>query len=827
MKTRAAGAAFLGLWLAVFSQSSGVASARPPEPPPTPPADLNPVVQDSCVTCHNDVTLSGNLSLETFDVSRAHERAETAEKMIVKLRAGMMPPPDIPRPPADTLLALATTLERVVDRAAAEDPNPGARRFQRLNRAEYERVVEDLLAIDVDASRWLPPDTYLGNFDNMSAAQGLSATLLEAYMRAASEVSRLAVGNPEARSNTVKYTNPIEVSQHAWDHIEGAPYGTRGGIVVTHDFPADGEYVFSLETLFGDGTGFEDVDVSIDGEGVALLGLEHGGAKSVPIRTEPVFVRAGQRRVAAAFVRKIEGPYEDRLSPHGWSFVGGEDSQDWANYGIMALPHLSELRITGPLDPVGVLNPSAARARESRSEKPWGWGPTALKEVSETKSREKIFRCRPKAPSEERPCAEAIVSRLAREAYRRPVTAEDLLGPMSFYDRGAASEGFEVGVRTALQAILASPHFLFRLEEAPEGVHPGASYRLSDLDLASRLSFFLWGTTPDDALLELASEDRLSNPEVLEQRVERMLEDRRSEALATRFASQWLRLQDAEDNQPEPYLYPDFTGQLRDDLVRETELLFDHLVREDRSLLELFTSDYTFLNERLARHYGIPGVSGDSFRRVSYPDDTRRGVLGHGSVLLLTSMSARTSPVLRGKWVMEVLMGTPPPPPPPNIPAFDDTKSASGGRRLTTRERLEMHRANPTCHSCHRFMDPIGLALDGYDVTGRLRTRENGVPLDTSGTFYDGTDVSTPRELTDVLMKRPIPLVRNFTANLLAYAMGRRVEYFDQPAIRAIARDAEANDYRMSSFLLGVVKSNPFQMARAQAPSDPKTEQEN
>jgi len=306
-----------------------------------------------------------------------------------------------------------------------------------------------------------------------------------------------------------------------------------------------------------------------------------------------------------------------------------------------------------------------------------------------------------------------------------------------------------------------------------------------------------------------------------------MLEDPRSEALATRFASQWLRLQDAEDNQPEPYLYPDFTGQLRDDLVRETELLFDHLVREDRSLLELFTSDYTFLNERLACHYGIPGVSGDWFRRVSYPDDTRRGVLGHGSVLLLTSMSARTSPVLRGKWVMEVLMGTPPPPPPPNIPAFDDTKSASGGRRLTTRERLEMHRANPTCHSCHRFMDPIGLALDGYDVTGRLRTRENGVPLDTSGTFYDGTDVSTPRELTDVLMKRPIPLVRNFTANLLAYAMGRRVEYFDQPAIRAIARDAEANDYRMSSFLLGVVKSNPFQMARAQAPSDPKTEQEN
>jgi len=800
MKTRAAGAAFLGFWLAVGSQSSRVGAALPPEPPLTPPADLNPVVQDSCVTCHNDATLMGNLSLETFDVARAHERAETAERMIVKLRAGMMPPPEMPRPPAETLLSLVTTLEAVVDRAAAEDPNPGARRFQRLNRAEYERVVEDLLALEVDASRWLPPDTYLGNFDNMSAAQELSATLLEAYMRAASEVSRLAVGNPEARSGIVQYTNPIEVSQHAWDRIEGAPYGTRGGIVVTHDFPADGEYVFSIETLFGDGTGFEDVDVSIDGEGVALLGLEHGGAKSIPIRTEPVFVRAGQRRVAAAFIRKIEGPYEDRLSPHAWSFVGGEDSQDWANYGITALPHLSGLSIAGPLDAAG---------------------------VSETKSREKIFGCRPKSPSDERPCAEAIVSRLAREAYRRPVTAEDLLGPVSFYERGAASEGFEVGVRTALQAILSSPNFLFRLEEAPKGVHPGASYPLTDLDLASRLSFFLWGTTPDDALLELASEDRLSDPETLEHQVERMLEDPRSEALATRFASQWLRLQDAEDNQPEPYLYPDFTGQLRDDLVRETALLFETLIREDRSLLDLVTADYTFLNERLARHYGIPGISGDWFRRVSYPDDTRRGVLGHGSVLLSTSMSARTSPVLRGKWVMEVLMGTPPPPPPPNIPAFDDTKSASGGRRLTTRERLEMHRANPTCHSCHRFMDPIGLALDGYDVTGRLRTRENGVPLDTRGTFYDGTDVSTPRELTDVLMKRPIPLVRNFTANLLAYATGRRVEYFDQPAIRAIARDAEANDYRMCWFILGVVKSDPFQMARAQAPSDPKTEQEN
>jgi hypothetical protein len=718
MKTRAGRAALLGVALAAGSRSAGAAA----------PADLNPVLQDFCVTCHNDATLSGNLSLETFDISRAHERAETAEKMIVKLRAGMMPPPEMPRPPADTLLDLATTLETVVDTAAAKDPNPGHRRFQRLNRAEYERVVEELLALEVDASRWLPPDTYLGNFDNMSAAQGLSATLLEAYIRAANEVARLAVGNPEARSASVKYTSPIEVSQHAWDHLEGAPYGTRGGIVVTHDFPADGEYVFAIETLFGEGTGFEDLDLSIDGEGKALLELPNGGAEGVPIGTKPIFVPAGQHQVAAAFVRKIDGPYDDRLSPHAWSFVGGEDSQDWANYGITALPHLSDLMITGPLHAEG---------------------------VSATKSREAIFRCQPKTAGDERLCAENIVSRLAREAYRRPVTAEDIAGLMTFYDRAAASEGFEVGVRTALQAILSSPYFLFRLERAPSS----ASARLGDLDLASRLSFFLWGSAPDDALLDLASNERLSDPATLRQQVARMLADPRSRALATRFAAQWLRLQDTEDNQPEPYLYPDFTGQLRDDLVRETELLFEGLVREDRSLLELITADYTYLNARLAHHYGIAGISGDEFRRVSYPDDTRRGILGHGSVLLSTSMSARTSPVLRGKWVMEVLMGTPPPPPPPNIPAFDDTRSASGGRRLTTRERLEIHRENPTCHSCHRFMDPIGLALDGYDVTGRLRTRENGVPLDTRGTYYDGTEVATPRELTEVLMKRPIPLV--------------------------------------------------------------------
>ena len=808
MKTFTAATALLGVWLTLASQTSEgrvyVAEVEPSRavfddvvslggPGPGEATDLVGVVDRYCVRCHNERRLTGNLTLDGYDPASAHENAAVAEKMIVKLRAGMMPPPGANRPEGDTLLALVERLEAVVDGAAAANPNPGSRRFQRLNRAEYGRVVRELLGLEIDAGRWLPADTYLGNFDNLSDAQGLSTTLLEAYLRAATEVSRIAVGNPEAVSTSTKYMNPIEVSQHAWDHLEGTPFGTRGGMVVTHDFPADGEYVFTIETLFGQGVGFEDLDISIDGEGVALLRLEHNGQTGHPLRTEPVFVRAGQRRIAAAFVRHIDGPYEDRLSPFEWSFVGGEDAIQWANYGITALPHLADLMVTGPETPSG---------------------------VSPTPSREALFSCYPDTSEDERPCAEAIVHKVAQAAYRRPVTEDDIAGPMSFYDTGAAEAGFEIGVRTALQAILANPAFIFRLEEPPAGVGENENYRISDVDLASRLSFFLWATGPDERLLILAEQERLSDPAVLEGEVRRMLADPRSEALSVRFASQWLRLQDAKKNNPELYLYPDFTGQLGDDMVRETQLFFDHLIREDRSLLQVLDADYTFLNARLAEHYGISGIAGGEFRRVSYPDETRRGLLGHGSVLLLTSMSARTSPVLRGKWVMEVLMGTPPPPPPPNVPNFEETEGAASGRRLTTRESMEIHRANPTCNSCHRFMDPIGLALDNFDVTGQWRIREYQVALDTRGTFYDGTPVSTPADLTTVLLKRPIPIVRNFTTNLLAYAIGRRAEYYDQPSVRQITADAEANDYRMSSFILGVVQSDPFQMMRSQPAAD-------
>ena len=814
MKTLALGTMFAGMWLVVGTgpvdavrslsrhEAGAVYAAAPVVPAPSIPVEsLTEVVQRYCVVCHNDALMTGNVSFQTFSVENAGERAGTAERMIRKLRAGMMPPPGIPRPGGDTLQVLVEMLESTVDAAARAAPNLGERRFQRLTRAEYERVIHDLLALEVDAGRWLPPDLLMASFDNMSAAQAFSTTLLNSFLRAATDISRLAVGNPNAISATRTYTNPDEVSQHAWDWLEDSPFGTRGGIVVTHDFPADGQYVFQMESRFGSGNQVadEDLDIAIDGEPVALLRLHHNGEEgaidalvggsgsSLPaIQTEPIFVRAGQHEVSAAFVNLIDGPYEDRFSPPAWSAAGTAG----ATFGTTGLTHLTKLLITGPENVTG---------------------------VSETESRRRIFTCRPTSAAEERPCAESILTEFATRAYRRPVMEEDVAGLMNFYDASVTAEGFEVGVRSGLQAILASPEFLFRLERRPADAQPGQSYRLSGVDLAARLSFFLWASAPDEELIGMGTSGRLSDPAVLERQVERMLEDPRSEALATRFLHQWLRLQDVGKVWPDSYLYPNFSAQLADAMVRETELFFQYLVQEDRSVLDLFDADYTFLNERLAKHYGIAGVSGEEMRLVQYPNDRRQGILSHGSVLQLTSMSNRTSPVLRGKWVMEVLMGTPPPPPPPNVPAFEASPDAGGGRRLTTRERMEAHAKAPVCNSCHRFIDPVGLALDNFDPTGQWRIRENMAPLDTRGEFYDGTPISSAGELADVLLKRPIPLVRNFTESLLSYAIGRPLEYFDSPRVRAIARSAEADDYKMSSLIMGVVKSDVFQMRQAPA----------
>jgi len=649
----------------------------------------------------------------------------------------------------------------------------------------------------------------------------MSATTMSAYMSAAAEIARLAVGDPDAPAVSTTYANTGYTTQ--WDRIEGAPRGTRGGISVVHTFPADGEYVFTMSFehtttggFYGRVTGGEEIEVSIDGERVALHAVDRWMSVSDPngvnMKTEPIFVTAGPHRVTAAFLKLGEGPVEDLLSPHDWSLADRQIGV--SGYGITALAHLKNLVVDGPYDPVG---------------------------VSETPSRARIFSCHPEGATElegrsaaasatgatdasdARACAREIVERLAPRAFRRPVEAREVEGLLGLYDEGAAEGGFEVGVRTALQAILAAPDFVFRFEERTREVAPGEPYPISDVDLASRLSYFLWGGPPDDALLAVADEGRLSDPEVLEAEVRRMVADPRSEALATRFAAQWLRLDDLEKVHPDRLLFPDYHQQLADAMRRETELFFHSLVTDDRSLLDLYSADYTFLNERLARHYGIDGVTGERFRRVSYPGEHRRGIFGHGSVLTLTSHANRTSPVLRGKWVMEVLLGTPPPPPPPGVPDLEETEGTIDGRVLTTRERMEEHRSNPSCNSCHRFIDPIGLALDNYDVTGRWRIREHGMPLDTQGEMYDGTPVETPSDLRDALLARPIPLVRTFTENLMAYATGRRMEYFDQPTIRAITRRAAAEGYRMSAFLMGVVESPAFRMSRAPvaAPDEP------
>jgi hypothetical protein len=759
----------------------------------------NEVIQEYCLRCHNDRRLVGNMSLEAFDAGAPQQDWALAEKMIRKLRAGMMPPSGADRPEPAVLNALVTSLETRIDEAAVLDPDPGHRTFQRLNRAEYERSIHDLLKLEIDAGDYLPLDTKSANFDNIADVQTLSPTLLDAYLSAASEISRLAIGDPEASPSEATYRVPRYAEQR--EHVEGAPHGTRGGISLVHTFPADGEYTFrmgfqheSTGNLFGQTAPLdEQIEVSVNGERVALLDLDRWmhvqDPNGVNVRTEPIFVRAGPQRVSAAFIKQFEGPVDDLMSPHEWSLA---DKKIGYSYGITSLTHLRDLAIGGPFNPRG---------------------------VSETPSRREIFTCRPTSAEESLPCAERILGRLATKAYRRPVRASDIEPLLGLFRTGSEDGGFEVGIRTALQGILASPEFVFRLERPGGG--PGEVYPVSDIDLASRLSFFLWASPPDGELLAVARDGRLSEPVVLEQQVRRMVDDPRSEALATRFAAQWLRLQDLDKVHPDALMFPDFHQQLADDMKQETQRLFHALVVDDRPLLELLTADYTFANERLARHYGIPGVAGSHFRRVAYADQERRGILGHGSILTLTSHANRTSPVLRGKWVMEVLLGSPPPPPPPNVPELDATEEVAEGRILTVRERMELHRANPQCNSCHTVIDPLGLALENYDVTGRWRIKDNGMPIEVQADLYDGTPLGSVSDLRAALLNRPAPFVRTFIENLMAYATGRRVEYFDMPTVRAIERSAMANEYRMSSFIAGVVNSPAFRMSK---PSEAVTE---
>jgi hypothetical protein len=794
--------AVTGLFCSVLTLRAGVPAARRPAaepfvaPVPMSYQAQNDTIKQFCVTCHNDMIMRGNLSLSSFDAARAGDQAELSEKMVRKLRTGMMPPKEATRhPDVATRLALVTALETTLDTAASARPNPGRRSFQRLNRAEYAAAVRALFGLHVDVSSFLPPDTISANFDNIADVQMPSATVMQGYLRAAAYVSGVAVGDPAADTSSTTYDVPRTQSQKA--RVEGAPFGTRGGTVVTHNFPADGKYKFQLllhgeptGALFGRTIGDINMEVAIDGERVALVKVDRWISESDPdgltVSTEPVDVRAGSHRVAATFIQEFEGTEDDLIRPIDHTLA---DTQIGVGYGVTTLPHLRNMAVVGPFTVTG---------------------------VSDNPTRRRIFSCRPTTAAEELPCATRIIESLATQAYRRPLAPGDVDELLPFYEQGAAGGGFEGGIRTAVQATLSSLHFIFRVEEAPPDVAAGAVYRISDVDLASRLSFFLWGTIPDEALIDAARGKTLSQPEVFERQVRRMLDDPRSEALATRFAAQWLRLQDLHKIEPDALDFPYYDETLAEAMYRETELVFDHIVREDRPLIDLLTADYTFVNERLARHYGIAGVSGPAFRRVSYPDDTRRGLLGHGSILTLTSHGNRTSPVLRGKWVMEVLLGSPPPPPPADVPDLDETSDATDGRFLSVAEQLAMHRANPACSSCHNVIDPIGLSLDNFDVTGAWRIKDRGVPVDAAGELYDGTKLDGAADLRAALVARSDVFVTHFTEVLMSYALGRRVEHFDMPAIRKIVREAEKTEYRMSSLILGVAKSAAFQTALAE-----------
>jgi hypothetical protein len=785
--------------------TSGPAPHAPRVSPPTPrisSAALNDVLRRSCQRCHNATTRRGNVSLDGFDVDSAAKDGEVAEKVVAKLRAGMMPPPGSARPGGDTLAVLTAALETQLDSYAAANPNPGSRTFQRLNRAEYSAAIRDILQLDVDAANYLPPDTKSENFDNIADVQTLSPTLLDAYLRAASEIAWLAVGNPNANAVAATFTVPRTASQT--EHVEGAPIGSRGGISVMHTFPADGTYSFRLlfyhETtgaFAGGNARNEQVEISVDGARVALLEMDRWMTASDPngvtLTTEGVKLSAGPHRVSAVFIPPaFQGVAQDLISPLKWSLASTSNA---TAYGFSLYPHLRDLVIRGPEAPTG---------------------------VSDSPVRQRIFTCRPAGGEDGRRCARAIISRIATQAYRRTATSRDIDPLLGLYDGAAKSGGFEAGVRTALEGILASPDFVFRFERAPSRAVEGKAWRVRDTDLASRLAFFIWSAPPDAELIALAGQNRLSDRAVLDRQVRRMLADPRAATLSTRFAAQWLRLSDVDKVQPDVRQYPDFDEQLREAMHRETELFIEYIVRQDRSVLDLYNADYTFVNERLATHYGMKGVAGSNYRRVTIADSTRRGLLGHASVLTLTSQATRTSPVERGKWVMEVLLNSPPPPPPPGVPDLEATPGSSEGRLLTVRERMEEHRRNAACQSCHKMMDPIGLALEHYDVTGRNRLRDNGMTIDSRGELWDGTKVETANHLRRALLERRDVLLRTFTSNLMAYALGRRVEYFDQPTIRLVVRDAAKTDHKFSSYVLGIVHSPAFLMQKSEATTEEK-----
>ncbi|PWU12437.1 MAG: hypothetical protein C5B51_00655 [Terriglobia bacterium] len=751
------------------------------------------VLDQYCVTCHNQKLKTGGLVLDKLDLGRIPESAETWEKVIRKLRAGMMPPLGLPRPAPAAYEALTTELENAIDRAAAGKPHLPLPGVHRVNRTEYANAIRDMLALEIDPAAYLPADDSSYGFDNVVSGLQVSPALAEAYVSAAAKISRLALGHETAPNRKIYHVRE-DYSQEG--HIDGLSLGTRGGMIVEHYFPADGEYVISWEPvrttvggLYGGDSEDEQAELTIDGRRIRLFKL----GTEVPLtslhdRNEVrIPVKAGRRSVGLAFLATTYVPNVD-LNRHYRRSILDDNLID----GFTFTPQVSSLTIAGPYNGI---------------------------RPNDTSSRNRILACSPSSASEELPCARKILAGLARQAYRRPLTDSDTEALLNFYQAGRNAGDFEDGIERALQFILAHPEFVFRTEDGPATVKPGEPYRIGDLELASRLSFFLWSAAPDEELLKLAGERKLHDPAMLERQVRRMLSDPRAHELVRNFAGQWLGLRTLQTATPEGVIYPDFDDNLRQAFRTEAEMFFESIVREDRSVLALLDADYTFVNERLAAHYGIPNVYGSQFRRVKLEGalDVRRGLLGKGSFQLVTSVADRTSPVQRGKWVLMNILGTVPPDPPPNVPPLKEAASGSGTIEETMRQRMEQHRANPNCASCHRMMDPIGFTLENFDGIGKWRTSQFGRPLDASGQLTDGTKIDGVVSLRQALVRYSPQFVRTFTEKLLTYGLGRGVEYQDMPVVRSIVRESAAGDYKFSALVLGIVRSEPFQMNRKPA----------
>jgi len=748
------------------------------------------LVQKYCLTCHSARVKTGGLSLEGMTPADAAAHADVWEKVVMKLRGGMMPPQGMPRPDEPTLEAFAVSLEKTLDRAAQGTTRPGYKPVHRLNRTEYGNAVRDLLDLQVDVTDLLPADDESNGFDNIAGVLRVSPSLLEQYLSAARRISSLAVGSD---TDVVRLAYRISPDDSQEDHVEGLPLGTRGGLRFRHNFPQDADYEFAtflLRNIVGYMKGLEYehlFEVSIDGERVFAVPV--GGeadnkasdtnmseaANKIDDRLKTrVKVKAGPHMVGVTFAKRNASESDEPLQPH-------ERDHDLQN--MNGIPIIDHVNVTGPYNPTG---------------------------PGDTPSRRRIFACKPTQASAEAGCARRILTNLATRAYRRPVTSADMEPVLALYDAGRKKGNFDEGIEQGLRLILASPKFLFRTESAPaSGVG-----KVSDVELASRLSFFLWSSIPDEELLNVASKGTLSQPATLERQVKRMLADPKSRALVDNFASQWLMLRNLKGHIPTPGDFPNFDNELRQAFRQETELFVESIMREDRSLIDLIDADYTFVNERLARHYGIQNVYGSYFRKVALKNEERRGLLGQGSILTVTSYPNRTSPVLRGKYILENILGTPPPAPPPNVPDLKENQPGEEAKSL--RARLEMHRATPTCATCHRVMDPLGLALENFDGIGQWRMKEPGGNIDPNGQLADGSRVDGPVALRKAVLKRPELFVRTVTQKLMTYGLGRGMEYTDMPVIRGIASTSAAQNYRFSSVVLGIVKSVPFQMKTAQ-----------